>query len=587
MKYDFSGYATKNNVKCSDGRTIKKDAFKDNDGQTVPLVWQHMHNEPTNILGHAVLENREDGTYAYGFFNTTPAGVTAKTLVLAKDIVALSIYANQLEQEGKNVIHGAIREVSLVMAGANPGALIDNLNFAHADGSNSVDEEEAIIFTGLQIKLEEEVVHAEPKKEVPPVPKEDKTVQDIINELTDEQKNVVFALLADAEEAGAASVDPANVEHSDEGEKMKTNVFEGKAKAGNTLSHSEFALIAKEAMDNGITLKNAFIAHEAAPGTDGERGVDYGIGNLSILFPDATNVTNPPTFITRNMEWVGRVLSGTKHSPFSRIKSMTADITADEARAKGYITGNFKKAEVFSLLQRVTTPQTIYKKQKLDRDDIIDITTLDVVSWMKAEMRVMLNEEIARAVLIGDGRDVISEDKIKEANVRPIYTDDNLYSHHISISGDLAVEDMMDQIIRSMEHYKGSGSPTLFLSTSTLADMMLVRDKMGRRLYSTKSELAGALLVSDIVDVNILNDLVRTVGEGPAAVEMTLVGIIVNLKDYTIGADRGGEINLFDDFDIDYNQYKYLLETRISGALTLPKSALVIETTPPTPPVGE
>lgn len=582
MKYDFSGYATKNDLRCSDGRTIRKDAFKDNHGQTVPLVWQHLHNEPTNILGHAVLENREDGVYTYGVFNDTPAGKNAKSLVLHGDIIALSIYANQLEQEGKNVIHGAIREVSLVLAGANPGAVIDNLNFAHADGTAVVDEEEAVIYTGLPLSLDaDKAEHSAEKKEAQPVAKE-KTVEDVINELTEEQKNVVYALLADAEEAGAAS---AKVEHSTEGEPMKTNVFEGKEKNqnGKVLTHAEFALIAKQAMDDKTTLKSAFLAHEVAPGTDGERGVDYGIGNLSILFPDATNVTNPPTFISRNMEWVSNVLSGAKHSPFSRVKSMTADITPEAARAKGYVTGAFKRAEVFSLLQRVTTPQTIYKKQKLDRDDIIDITTLDVVSWMKAEMRVMLNEEIARAVLISDGRDALDPDKIKEANVRPIYTDDDMYSHHVTLSGDLLVEEVMDQIIRSMDFYKGSGSPTLFTTTTFLADMLLVRDKMGRRLYNNKSDLASALMVSNIVTVEPMAGVTRTVEIAGVPTVLTLKAIIVNLKDYTIGADRGGEINLFDDFDIDYNQYKYLLETRISGALTLPKSALVIETTPATP----
>lgn len=582
MKFDFSGYATKNDLRCSDGRIIKKDAFKHNDGQTVPLVWQHLHNEPTNILGHAILENREDGVYTYGVFNDTPAGLNAKSLVKHGDIIALSIYANQLEQQGSVVTHGAIREVSLVLAGANPGALIDNLNFAHADGSSVPDEEEAVIYTGLTLSLDgEKAEHADEKKEAQPVPKE-KTVEEVFNEMTEEQKNVVYALLADAEAAGAES---AKVEHSNEGETMKTNVFDNKEKNqnGKSLSHAEFALIAKQAMDDKSTLKAAFLAHEAAPGTDGDRGVDYGIGNLSILFPDATNVTNPPTFISRNMEWVSRVLSGAKHSPFSRIKSMTADITPEAARAKGYVTGAFKRAEVFSLLQRTTTPQTIYKKQKLDRDDIIDITTLDVVAWMKAEMKVMLNEEIARAGLIGDGRDALDPDKIKEENVRPIYTDNDMYSHHVTLSGDLTVEEVMDQVIRAMDHYKGSGSPTMFTTTTFLADMLLIRDKMGRRLYNNKSDLAAALMVNDIVTVEPMAGVSRTVEIEAVPTELALKAIIVNMKDYTYGADKGGEINLFDDFDIDYNQYKYLLETRISGALTLPKSALVIETTPATP----
>ena len=570
-KWDFSGYATKNDLKCTDGRTIRRDAFKENDGQIVPLVWQHMHNEPANVLGHALLENRPDGMYAYAKLNDTDAAKNAEKLVKHRDIVAFSIYANQLKQQGDNVIHGMIREVSLVLTGANPGALIDNISFAHGDGTYDTDEEEAIIYTGLNLQFEDEVKHSDEggKK----MAKEEKTVEDVFNELTDEQKDVVYTIIGAAlEEADDEEYDEEDVEHSGGGKPMKKNVFDGSATGKDeeidALMHADFPKIAAKAKADGGSLKEAFLAHAGT----------YGIDNIGYLFPDAQNVTDTPTWVSRNMAWVGKVLSGTKHSPFSRIKTQHADITADEARAKGYVTGALKKEEVFSLLKRTTSPTTIYKKQKLDRDDIVDITDMDVVAWIKMEMRVMLNEEIARAILVSDGRAVDSEDKIQEANIRPIWKDDDFYAHKIAVANDILAEDLVDEIIKSREFYKGSGSPTLFTTTANLLSMLLLKDKMGRRLYATVAELANILLVDEIVEVPVMENLTRVRASDSKV--MTLVGIIVNLKDYTVGADKGGSVNMFDDFDIDYNQYKYLMETRISGALTLPKSAIIIEKLP-------
>lgn len=570
-KWDFSGYATKNDLKCTDGRTIRRDAFKENDGQIVPLVWQHMHNEPANVLGHALLENRPDGIYAYAKLNDTDAAKNAEKLVKHRDIVAFSIYANQLEQQGSNVTHGIIREVSLVLTGANPGALIDNISFAHGDGTYDTAEEEAIIYTGLNLQFEDEVKHSD--EGGTKMAKEEKTVEDVFNELTDEQKDVVYTIIGAAlEEADDEEVDEEDVEHSGGGKPMKKNVFDGSAMGKDeeidALMHADFPKIAAKAKADGGSLKEAFLAHAGT----------YGIDNIGYLFPDAQNVTDTPTWVSRNMAWVGKVLSGTKHSPFSRIKTQHADITADEARAKGYVTGALKKEEVFSLLKRTTSPTTIYKKQKLDRDDIVDITDMDVVAWIKMEMRVMLNEEIARAILVSDGRAVDSEDKIQEANIRPIWKDDDFYAHKIAVANDILAEDLVDEIIKSREFYKGSGSPTLFTTTKNLLEMLLLKDKMGRRLYATVAELANILLVDEIVEVPVMENLtrVRTLDSKV----MSLVGIIVNLKDYTVGADKGGSVNMFDDFDIDYNQYKYLMETRISGALTLPKSAIIIEKLP-------
>lgn len=556
-KFDFSGYATKNNIKCSDGRTIRENAFKHMDGATVPLVWQHMHNSPDNILGHALLENRSDGVYAYARFNDTPSGENAKKLVKNGDIKNLSIYANKLKQQGSDVIHGAIREVSLVLTGANPGALIDNLEFAHSDGTFEEDLEEAIIHTGLSFSIDD-VIHAD---------EDDKTVQDIIDTMTEEQKNVMYVLV------GAALDD--SIEHSDDyeyededtdegGFSMKRNVFEKHEPKGQVLSHSALEEILQEAKATG-SLKDAFLAHEEVQ--------EYGIENIDYLFPEARTISPTPTLIQRDQDWVQKLMGGLHRTPFSRIKSVQADITAEEARAKGYIKGNLKKDEVFKLLKRVTTPTTIYKKQKLDRDDIVDIVDLDVVAFVKMEMRLMLNEEIARAILIGDGRQITDDDKIPEENIRPVYTDDDLYSHKVTVAADVTPSGLVKSIIRARKHYKGKGMPNLYTTTDVVTDMLLEEDKVGRRLYSTMEALKAALRVNDIVEVPVMEGVSRTVGEN----ELDLVAILLNPRDYTAGADKGGEINLFDDFDIDYNQYKYLMETRMSGALKDPKTAIVIE----------
>lgn len=549
VKYDFGGYATRNDLKCSDGRTIRKDAFKENDGDTVPLVWHHMHNDPANILGHAVLENREDGVYVYGKFNNTESGINAKALVEHGDINRLSIHANGLVQKGKDVIHGSIREVSLVLAGANPGAFIDNIAIEHSDGSYTEDTSEAVISSGLELDFEDlEMFHEdEPAKK-----SEDKTVADVFNSLSEEQKNVVYFMIGQALEAG-------DVEHSDDdyfyqgGERMKVNVFDKKDKENReTLSHSQIEAIISDAQKCG-SLKEAFLAHTE----------EYGIENIDYLFPDAKTVTPTPEMIARDMAWVRGVIDGAKHTPFSRIKSTAADITAEEARAKGYIKGNLKKEEVIKLLKRVTTPTTIYKKQKLDRDDIIDITDLDVVAWLKAEMRLMLDEEIARAVLIGDGREVEDPDKINEENIRPIAKDNELYAHPVNLAPNLSGNSLVEAILRARKNYKGTGSPTLYTTEDIITDLLLIKDKIGRRLYPTEAELASALRVKSIVAVEAMETMPN------------LLGILVNINDYTIGADKGGQVSMFDDFDIDYNQYKYLIETRISGCLTKPKSALV------------
>jgi HK97 family phage prohead protease len=568
MKYDFSGYATKNDLKCSDGRVIKRDAFKHNDGSKVPLVWQHIHNEPANILGHAILENREDGVYAYCTLNENEAGKNAKELVKHGDITALSIYANKLKQQNNVVVHGEIREVSLVLTGANPGAFIDNLNFAHSDGTYETDETEAVIYTGLTLSVEKEENENSMNKVVKHED-QDETVQDVFDTLNEKQKNVVYALLANAlDEAD----DEEDAEHSDEGgNKMKKNVFDGSATSENqgaVLTHADFAAMVEDSKKNyNGSLKAAAMMHAQ----------NYGVENIDYLFPDAKTITPTPEVISREMGWVPKVLAGTSHTPFSRIKSTAVDITAEEARALGYVKGNLKKEEVIKLLKRITGPTTIYKKQKLDRDDIIDITDLDVVAWLKAEMRVMLDEELARAVLVGDGRDAASEDKIDEECIRPIFKDADMYSHHIAVANNMAVKDLMDEIIRSREFYKGSGSPKLFTTTKMVMDMLLLKDTLGRRLYNTKNDLAAALLVDDIIEVPVLANQTRTNEDDKV---VTLLGIIVNLKDYKMGADKGGAVNMFDDFDIDYNQYKYLIETRCSGALYKPKSAIVFERLP-------
>ena len=566
-KYDFCGYATRNDIKCSDGRTIRKDAFKDNDGQTVPLVWQHSHSDPANVLGHALLENREDGVYTYGKFNDTDAGRNAKALVEHGDITALSIYANKLKQSGTNVLHGAIREVSLVLAGANPGAYIESLAVIHGEDA---DYEEAIIYSGENLELahaEEEKPKEPEKKEEKPVASE-KTVQDVFDELTEEQKTVVYALIGQA-------IEDAKGGDDEEDDDVKHNVFDGSAEyAGSaTLSHAEIEAIFDDAKRMG-SLRDAVLEHTAT----------YGIEDIDWLFPDVKNLNTPPDWIKRETGWVQQLMGAVHHTPFSRVKSMFADITADDARAKGYIKGNQKTEEVFTLLKRQTLPQTIYKKQKLDRDDVIDITDFDVVAWIKAEMRMMLDEEIARAVLIGDGRSSASDDKISEDHIRPIWTDAALYTINktIPVAANATEDEKAKAFIRgcvkARKDYKGTGNPILFTTEDMLTDMLLLEDTTGRIIYDSVDKLATALRVSKIVTVEVMENKTRTI----SSVVHTLGGIIVNPVDYNIGADKGGAVSMFDDFDIDVNQMKYLIETRCSGALIKPYSAIAVEFIPAT-----
>lgn len=574
--FDFSGWATRNDLKCSDGRIIRKDAFKSNDGQKVPLVWNHQYSDPNEVLGHAVLENRDEGVYAYCKFNDTESGRTAKLLVQHGDVNALSIYANQLKQQGPNVMHGNIRELSLVLAGANPGAFIESI-IKHGEES----DEEGIIYTGENITLshsepaeepkkseEEELKHADDKKEDTKVAEEPKknegeeTVADVFNTLNEKQKTVVYAMI------GQALEDNNNSEGGDE--EMKHNVFDKDTEnQENVLSHDAMETIITDGKRYG-SLKESFLAHAE----------EYGIKEIETLFPEPKSLNNPPEFIKREMGWVQKVMSGVHHTPFSRIKSSFADITEDDARAKGYIKGKLKKEEVFSLLKRTTTPTTIYKKQKLDRDDMIDITDFDVVAWLKSEMRMMLDEEIARAILVGDGRLASSDDKINESNIRPIWKDEDLYNIKATIEVDAAAtpdqkaKAAIRAIIKSRKNYKGSGNPALYTTEDFLTDCLLLEDMNGRVIYDTEEKLRTALRVSAIITVPVMEGLTRKDDEGN---DLDLLGIIVNLNDYNVGADKGGAINMFDDFDIDYNQQKYLIETRCSGALIKPFSAISIE----------
>lgn len=582
MKYDFCGYVTKNNVRCADGRIIRQDAFKGNDGQTVPMVWQHQHDEPTNVLGHVLLENREDGVYGYGVFNDTKQGQVSKDLVKHGDITSMSIYANGLVQSGDNVTHGIIREVSLVMAGANPEAKIENIAFAHSDGMVDISEEEAVMHFYDDLELvhtdtyeseeKPELIHADKVEKS----EDDETIQDVIDTMNDKQKNAMYFLIAQAIE-DETEIDDS--EDSEEGEEMKHNIFDSETEENDVLSHDAMMAVIDDAKRCG-SMREAFMQH--------------GITSIDVLYPEAKTVTPEPDMITRRMDWVADVWGSIKKTPFSRIKSIAADLTADDARAKGYIKGKEKVDEQFSLLKRVTTPQTVYKKQSMDRDDIIDITDFDVIAWLKREMRMMLDEELSRAVLVGDGRLVTSNDKIKEDNIRPIYQDADVYTIHWDVTAPSTMTDpndisnyLVDQALRSRKDYRGSGSPVFYASVDVINDMLLARDKMGRRMYATEAELASALRVSRIVEVPVFEGVTRTDTDGN---KHELVGIIVNLADYSVGTDRGGEINFFDDFDIDYNKEKYLLETRCSGALTHPYSAIALEkdvaTTPVTPPTG-
>ena len=567
MGADFSGYATRAGLKCSDGRTITPEAFKDMDGKRVPLVWQHGHGEPANVLGHAMLQAREDGVYAFGFFNDTEPAKQAKALVQHGDINALSIYANNLVERSKQVFHGVIREVSLVLSGANPGALIDNISIAHGDGEFSIIEDEAIIFTGLALEHQDLAPAAEASAG-------DKTIKDVYDTLSPEQKDVVHYMIGAALEASNESSDTAthsddaastgteegDLTHQEGNVEMTHNVFEQNGTttpaARPTLSHDQLRTIVEDAKRPGMTLKESFVAH----------AVDYGIENIDLLFPDAQTIASAPELISRRMEWVSSVINGARKSPFSRIKSISADITHDEARAKGYVKATLKKEEWFGLAQRITTPTTIYKKQKLDRDDIIDVTTLDVVAWLKGEMRLMLDEEIARAVLVGDGRQVDDEDKVNETNIRPIAYDADFYTHKVVIPANVVGDGLVEAVLRARPTYRGQGNPTMFCTESLLTDLLLIKDKMGRRLYATQGELESAMRVSKIEPVDIM--------EGQTLLGGELLAVLVNMSDYTMGADRGGQVAMFDDFDIDYNQYKYLIEGRMSGALTKFKSAI-------------
>ena len=607
--YDFCGWASKNDLLCSDGRTIRRGAFASDDGKKVPMVYQHQHTSIDNVLGHAILENRDEGMYAYCYLNESDTGKMAKELVRHGDICAMSIYANKLKQIGNDVVHGEIKEVSLVLAAANPGAAIESVVLEHSDGST---EEEAIIYSGedTQYKI---LSHAESSTQT----SSDKTVNDILNNMSEAKKNVLYYMLAKVSETDEEAEDDDVIEDSDirhadvsggrtiqdifdtftsdekkvaffligqaikesgsmeqsdipniddeseENDTMKHNVFENNQINNDetVLSHAEIEEIFRDTKQYG-TLKNSALAH--------------GITNIEYLFPDATTVTPTPELIKRNDDWVSKVMGAVHRTPFSRIKSTAANLTEDEARAKGYIKGTMKKDEVFSLLKRTTEPTTIYKKQKLDRDDVIDITDFDVVAWIKSEMRMMLNEEIARAILIGDGRLTSSDDKIPEDHIRPVAFDSELYTVpiEVTVAAQATDDDKAKAIIRSIikgrKEYKGSGNPVMYTTEDVLTDMLLMEDKMGRVVYDSVTKLATALRVSEIVTVPVMEGLKDSEGNA-------VIAVIVNLADYNVGADRGGEVNMFDDFDIDYNAMKYLIETRCSGALTKPYSALAVK----------
>lgn len=568
-KCHFSGWATRNDLLCGDGRTIRRNAFKDNDGQTVPLVWNHNHADPDAVLGHALLENRDEGVYAYCSFNDTKEGQRVRELVEHGDVRSLSIYANKLKQIGNDVIHGSIRELSLVLAGANPGAYIDFIMAHGEDGEDGIianyDENSIVIYHSDEIKNnEKEKPMAEEKKVEKPESEE--TVKDVFDTLNEKQKKVVYALI------GAAIEDKENEDDSEGGtNNMKHNAFDQNDQNNeNVISHSEMMAVIDDAKKYG-SMRESAIAH--------------GMTNIGALFPysegDGHLMTKQPGFIGKKSGWVDKVKNAVHHVPFSRIKALFADITAEEARARGYIKGDQKKEEVFALLKRTTSPQTVYKLQKMDRDDVIDITDFDVVSFLKGEMRYKLDEELCRAYLVGDGRVADAEDKIKKEHIRPIWTDDELYAIHsiveVEANATLAeiAEEFIDQAVRAREDYDGSGSPTAYMPENLVSACLLLKDSTGRRIYKDIKELATAMLVSDIVSVPPMKNLTRTDEKGKTR---KLCGIIVNLDDYTVGADKGGEVNMFDDFDINFNKYEYLIETRASGSLMKPKSAIVLET---------
>ena len=577
--YDFSGWATRNDLKCADGRTIRRDAFKHNDGDVVPLVWNHQHDDPFNCLGQATLENKPEGVYAYCSFNNSESGKQARELVMHGDVKALSIYANHLSQNKRtgDVFHGDIKEVSLVLAGANPGALIEDI-IQHSDDDDG--DEQAIIYAGGAFDLE--IRHSDIPKEEPMNPDEklihadsepaeendtEETIGDILSTLNEKQMNAVYAIVGQALEDGGATDD----EYDEEGDtEVKHNIFDNDtADQSNILQHADMEAILADGKRYG-SLRESALAH--------------GIDGIDTLFPEPKNLNTPPDWITRKMDWVSKVMSGVHHTPFSRIKSMYADLTADEARAKGYIKGKLKKEQVFTLLKRTTTPTTIYKKQKLDRDDVIDITDFDVVAWLKTEMRFMLDEEIARAILVGDGRDGSSDDKINEMNIRPIWTDSDLYTIKATVTKKAgATEDDMAKAfirtaIKSRKDYRGSGEPVLFTTEDMITNCLLLEDTTGRVIYDSIDKLRTVLRVREIIAVPVMEGLTRTDADDSKV--HSLMGIIVNLNDYNVGADKGGAVNMFDDFDIDYNAQKYLIETRCSGAMIKPYAAIAIESVP-------
>lgn len=572
--FDFSGWATRNDIKCSDGRTIRKDAFKHCDGQTVPLVWNHNHTDADNVLGKALLENRNEGVYAYCSFNGTENGKNAKELVKHGDIVSLSIYANQLKQNGGDVIHGAIKEVSLVLAGANPGAKIENV-MAHGE----LDEESATIWNGVtELKFDVDVdtdaiSHAaaqeEPAKMEDSKEGKEETIADVYNTLTEKQKLVVNALI------GAALEEKAENDDQEEDEKMKHNAFEQTNEIEtNVLSHSDLVDVIADAKKSG-SLKDAYIAKC----NEKEVDLQHSINNLDVLFPEVKAINNTPVTINDDTNWVAKVMGGVHHTPFSRVKMMAFDITGEEARARGYIKGNKKEEEVIAALRRETSPQTVYKLQKLDRDDIIDVTDFDVVAYIKNEMRGKLDEEIARAVLIGDGRSSASKDKINPLHIRPILGDDPTYVVSKQLKRDASADEyafakqFIKTVIKSRKEYKGKGNPTLFCTEDLLTDMLLIEDANQRVIYDTMDKLKTALRVVDIVTVPCFENQTRKVGEQ----NLKLMAILVNLSDYNVGADKGGAVSMFDDFDINFNKYEYLIETRCSGAMVQPYGAVTFE----------
>lgn len=621
--YDFAGWATRNDLRCADGRIIRKDAFKDNDGKTVPLVWNHNHSEVTNVIGHALLENRGEGVYAYCSLNDTPTGKHAKEIIRHGDVEALSIWANNLKQHGSDVFHGVIRELSLVLAGANPGAFIEDVEFAHSEEEGG----KAILYNDCELtelyhsdeeddpedpKEPEEEENQEPKEpeqepeneDDDPENKEDESKEEgneegeegneelshsaVPEDIGEKFKKVMKKLDKEDQQVVAMTLGMALTEPNEGGEEMKHNAFDKDSNTATMVHSINFADLLEDAKKEG-SLKAAVLVHAAEfeesadeyiahayPHNEDGTEQTYGIANIHWLFPEARMTSPTPEWIKRDTDWVAGVINGVHHTPFSRIKSMYADVTEEEARAKGYTKGKKKIEEVFTLLKRTTTPQTIYKKQKLDRDDIIDITDFDVVAWIKVEMRFMLEEEIARAILVGDGRSTASDDHISHEHVRPIWLDDSLYTIKHLVA-DPTPENVIDEAVLARINYKGSGQPVLYTTEEWITKMLLLKDTTKHRLYKTMEELATAMRVSKIVPVPVMEGLTRTVGEGASAKVYGLIGLIVNLKDYTVGADKGGAVSLFDDFDIDYNQQKYLIETRISGAMTKPKAAIALE----------